>query len=144
MYFLLYSSKSLFTYNEEQLREILKTACHNNKLLDITGLLLYVNDRFIQVLEGPKQSIQIVFDKIKDDNRHFELDVLAEGQIDKRLFNDWSMGLKQIELDEFEDITKFNSVEDFLAHQRNENDSIAIILMKHFLEESVKEQVFCY
>lgn len=63
-----------------------------NKEQKITGLLLYKDESFIQLIEGPKKAIQDLFERIKVDPRHSNIVLLLEEKILKRAFPDWSMG----------------------------------------------------
>lgn len=54
MYHLIYTSYAIEPFDEAKLIELLKKARENNRLLDITGMLLYVNGKFMQVLEGKR------------------------------------------------------------------------------------------
>lgn len=63
----------------------------NNPSLDITGMLVYNGGNFIQALEGPKESVTQLFEKISKDERHRNVLVLLSGGIDKREFPDWAM-----------------------------------------------------
>ena len=53
---LIYASVATHDYAENELDTILETAVRNNARLEVTGLLLYSNRRFLQVLEGKGNS----------------------------------------------------------------------------------------
>ena len=59
--------------------------------LSITGLLLYANGSFMQLLEGSKDRIDFLMERIKNDPRHRQVDVLQQGYIAERQFPNWSM-----------------------------------------------------
>jgi len=70
----------------------------NNQEVGITGLLVYFNKIFFQMMEGGEQEIDRLFDKIKQDTRHTDVLCLkAEYDISERFFPSWSM--KTINLD---------------------------------------------
>ncbi len=56
-----------------EIEEILHLSSLNNNNDNITGLLLYSNGNFFQVLEGEKELILELFEKIKQDSRHYDL-----------------------------------------------------------------------
>lgn len=72
-------------------RHIVTRSMHNNRLVDVTGLLLVHGGWFVQTLEGPAASVRDVFARIAADHRHFDITVLSSGAADQRLFRDWSM-----------------------------------------------------
>jgi len=53
-----------------QLFEFVKT---NNNDLNITGILMYSDGNFFQILEGKKELISNLFKKILNDSRHYNL-----------------------------------------------------------------------
>jgi hypothetical protein len=65
--------------------------------LDLTGLLLHKDDRFVQVLEGREQVVRQLFATIQQDARHQAINILFEGDIAQREFADWSMGFRELQ-----------------------------------------------
>jgi hypothetical protein len=65
-------------------------------------MLLYQNGTFMQMLEGEKQPVLNLYDKITKDDRHTGIHTVLEGDIEERNFEDWSMGFFNMEkADEF-------------------------------------------
>ena len=87
---LIYSSRP-FGFDQNTLNGILVTSIDNNKKGHITGALICRSDLYLQYLEGPTETIDETFDKIKQDDRHVEVKILKEGMHSKRLFPRWSM-----------------------------------------------------
>ena len=87
---LIYSSRP-FGFDQNTLNGILVTSVDNNKRDHITGALICRSDLYLQYLEGPTESINETFNKIKHDDRHVEVKVLKEGVHAKRLFPKWAM-----------------------------------------------------
>lgn len=77
---------------DEALRAILAKSIQNNRLVDVTGFLVVGEGRFLQLLEGPADSVRATYDRIARDPRHADLAVIASGPVDRRLFRDWNMG----------------------------------------------------
>lgn len=92
LYYLVYTSVATQPMAKEQLKEILEVARANNHRQRITGLLLYSNGQFLQILEGEKEEVQALYDHIANDERHTHVVTIAEGEADHRMFPDWSMG----------------------------------------------------
>ncbi|GGG50655.1 BLUF domain-containing protein [Bizionia arctica] len=91
MYQLNYHSISRPGLNLKDLDDILETANIENSKRNISGCLIYHNNRFVQILEGKKKDVLEVFEKIKTDKRHHTVTLLWENQVDKRFFSEWHM-----------------------------------------------------
>lgn len=74
-----------------QVAPILQTARRNNAQAGVTGALLFNTVLFAQVLEGPLDQVEQIFEKIQCDRRHSDLTVLGYGLVETRLFAEWSM-----------------------------------------------------
>ncbi len=96
MHFILYTSKALKPFKDDELQKLLEVARLNNSKKSITGMLLYCNGNFIQLLEGDEQELTNLFEIISRDARHLEVKKIIEGKIDKPQFPDWSMGYKYL------------------------------------------------
>ncbi|MEG3124428.1 BLUF domain-containing protein [Sphingomonas sp. GB1N7] len=89
---LLYISTSRHPHDHAEVEQILRVSRRNNFAANVTGLLVAGGKRFLQVLEGPEQSVQATYDRICRDPRHFAAVTLNKRTCDERLFPAWSMG----------------------------------------------------
>jgi hypothetical protein len=89
---LIYSSAAVKALNELELSRILLGARIRNAALGVTGMLLYHEGAFLQVLEGEERSVETLFKRIGGDPRHSRVLVLLQRKIDARQFPEWSMG----------------------------------------------------
>lgn len=94
---LVYTSRATQPVDMETLRALTEHAARKNAQLGITGLLLYGAGNFMQVLEGNPTSVNMLYDKIRKDNRHTACQRLCTHERGRRLFPDWNMG--QLNLD---------------------------------------------
>lgn len=78
-----------------EINSILQVARNNNGRNNVTGALLFNSGYFAQVLEGPRQAIERIFETIQRDQRHGEVIVLETGYTSTRDFSDWSMAYVQ-------------------------------------------------
>ncbi len=62
----------------------------------ITGILLYVDGCFIQVLEGDSNSVQELYDRIVLDPRHTSVTRIILEAVPRRFFGEWTIGLANI------------------------------------------------
>lgn len=93
---LLYLSNAVKLLSESELKDILSIARHNNSLLEVTGMLVYQDGSFIQVLEGDKAHIELLFEKISKDARHNNIIVIGEQEVNQRSFANWDMAFHKL------------------------------------------------
>lgn len=94
---LLYTSAATHEMNMQEIKEILVSAREFNTKHQITGLLLYHDRTFMQVLEGEQETIHELFDSICDDDRHTSVSLTWEEAISTRTFPDWAMGFRALD-----------------------------------------------
>ena len=94
---LTYISSRNSNCTSEEIEKILVSYQKNNPSLDITGVLLYSDSKFIQMVEGNSKVILELYDKIKLDNRHCNAVMISYGLIKERTFPSWHMGNRKIE-----------------------------------------------
>ena len=97
MYFLTYVSSALTPFTKEQLRDLLVVCESNNRKNDISGMLLYKDGNFMQVLEGPETAVLETHSRIASDPRHHGLITLLQGSQQEREFPGWSMGFRDLQ-----------------------------------------------
>jgi hypothetical protein len=103
LFFLVYVSSAVRPFSRPDLEDLLATSRKNNAELGITGMLLYKDGNFMQVLEGEEEPVRALYDKIGDDPRHRGEITLREGFAEGRQFPDWSMGFRDLESREVRD-----------------------------------------
>jgi len=96
MYSLTYVSSATRPLTQIELRELLMVCEQNNRREGITGMLLYKDGNFMQVLEGEEPDVRLLYTKIGKDPRHRGILVLIEENLDGREFPDWSMGFRDL------------------------------------------------
>ena len=79
------------------IESILRLARIKNEELNITGALLYSGGYFSQVIEGPMETLEDLFEVIQNDSRHSDIRVLHFNPVESRYFSDWSMALAGVE-----------------------------------------------
>ena len=101
---IIYFSRSVEPFDEDDLRAILEKSHQNNANMGITGVLLYVRGSIIQVLEGQKEAVESLYKRIEQDQRHTDVDQVLNRPIARRLFGNWGMGYETITIRQFEEI----------------------------------------
>jgi hypothetical protein len=131
---LIYSSVALSDFSDEELDKLLATCVSFNASKNISGMLLYGNGKFIQVLEGKGSDVEALFEKIVADSRHSQVNTLIKTHIRKREFNSWSMGFRRLDSGCSSDLKDFvaffdkNFDKDGICTQPN----LAMALLKAF------------
>ena len=97
LYHLGYVSTEAVKFSEEALVALLSEARNANADRDVTGLLLYREGSFYQVLEGSESAVMATFQEIEGDPRHKEVRILFHGETDAREFADWKMGFLNLD-----------------------------------------------
>lgn len=95
LYEIVYTSFSRI--NSIEIESMIQESVKRNTENNITGCILYNDSEFYQVLEGQKEAVKLLFEKIKKDNRHSGLRVMWESDIPKRAFSNWSMLKKKVD-----------------------------------------------
>jgi hypothetical protein len=90
---ILYLSQSAHDLADQQVQLILESSRRNNPGLGLTGVLVYGGGLFIQVLEGPDNSVLRMYSKILDDKRHGDCQIVHISPTNERIFQKWSMGV---------------------------------------------------
>jgi hypothetical protein len=75
----------------DDIPDIMRQAAARNGLEGITGLLYSEDDIFLQVIEGPLDSMSDLVARLYDDDRHCDLKILVDRPIAQREFGDWTM-----------------------------------------------------
>jgi hypothetical protein len=104
----IYSSVATPLFRDDGVEELLAQARTANAEADITGMLLYVNRGFFQVLEGHPLRIESVFAKIGRDPRHDHVTQIIYEPIARRTFGQWTMGYPDLEKQELHAILGSN------------------------------------
>ena len=75
---ILYVSTMSSPMGDAELEAILEVARAHNDAQAITGLLLVIDDVFIQVLEGAGDTLNQLVAKIGDDPRHRDMTIVSD------------------------------------------------------------------
>lgn len=86
----------LVNKDETELGPILESAVRHNSADGITGMLLYSDGNFLQVLEGIPENARATYERICQDRRHRNITLLTEEEVPERQFPHWSMGFRQL------------------------------------------------
>lgn len=96
---LIYTSEASSNLNKSEVLEIPRKAQFKNHSLKISGLLLFKDGQFIQLLEGDEACVQGLFEVIAKDQRHTNVTVRDRFQTDRASLPTWAMGYFSPEAD---------------------------------------------
>jgi hypothetical protein len=121
--------------DESILSKIHSHAVRNNTEHCITGMLLYSNGRFIQVLEGEKKLVLDTFKNIQHDPRHVDVKLLLSQDISERNFSKWSMGFRHLKQSDLQALPSYIHYFDADLSAVNASPSQALDLLKQFSQD---------
>lgn len=98
--------------------DILEEAKEFNKENGITGMLLFRNGVFLQILEGSRLEVLNLYGRIASDLRHEGIKTLIKQQNSERLFADWSMSYKEIDDADLKELNNILNWEEIIQQTR--------------------------
>ena len=140
MHKIIYFSSATKPLNEEEINLLLAKAHHYNLEKGITGVLLYLEGDFLQVLEGRKIDVVHLFNKIKKDSRHKLIITIFDNEINKRQFPEWSMGFHSSTYEKLRNIKGLEQLEK--RDLVNINDKAALTFLNIFIKSHKGEISF--
>ena len=96
MIHLIYVSSAVQKMNEEDLIHLLRQSRNRNQKRNITGMLLYADGNFLQLLEGETQDVEEIYEMIVKDERNRGHIVIEKESIQERDFVNWSMAFENL------------------------------------------------
>ena len=135
LFSLSYLSRAARDLLPEELDSILLQARLFNVAEQVTGVLLYGDGRFFQLLEGPEASVRNVFSRVSRAQAHKSIRVLSKGPIAARFFESWHMGFTHSPVSAMQDLSQ-SAWDDVIPYSRGDmNASVGLGLVVHFWEK---------
>lgn len=88
---LAYVSEATDLFGPDDLRDIERKSMARNVELDITGILVMDEGKILQILEGEKDSVIGLYERIMNDPRHESVKQVAGSDQDNRLLTSWNL-----------------------------------------------------
>ncbi|MEM9101685.1 MAG: BLUF domain-containing protein [Pseudomonadota bacterium] len=88
---LIYYSRAIKPLTNNDVSIILEGAQEKNRERHLSGMLMFCNDIFLQLLEGERREVNHLFQSISHDARHFDIQIISVREIQMRSFSVWSM-----------------------------------------------------
>jgi hypothetical protein len=108
---LAYTSVATHPMTHDELLSLLDSARSCNQRHGITGMLLYMDDCFFQVLEGEEHTVDALYEKICLDKRNHHVVKLIREPITQRSFTEWTMSYEHVTREE---MASFTGLTDYL------------------------------
>ncbi len=107
----------------DDLEEILEQARRSNAKKNITGALVYVDGVFLQILEGDREAVRELMEKISRDVRHETVTILKHGEIPAAVFSNWKMAYVSatpVQVAKWAGLSGTTAIPDILTDMRND------------------------
>ena len=130
---------NLVDNDEAQIAPIVESARRNNAQNQVTGMLLYSDGHFMQVLEGDPAAVKATFEVIQRDPRHTHIFILDELRVGRREFGTWSMGYHRVTGSDLVSQPELAALFEIKAHElsRRVAPGIAHAVLKSFGDGSL-------
>lgn len=129
-----YLSRATVPMSAEQLLSLLLQSRRNNAARGITGMLLYGNETFLQVIEGDDFAVDALIDRIGGDTRHAGVKILDRKTVSGRQYSDWNMSFERVTPQALEDVEGLRNfgAQDFTFDTLARDETAVEALMDHF------------
>lgn len=88
---LIYASRAARLMGMREMVSLLDKAQQHNAARDITGMLAFNREGFLQVIEGGSEAVNDLYHRIAVDPRHHQMTLIGFGEVAERQFADWNM-----------------------------------------------------
>lgn len=75
----------------DDVRQLARESAQRNEAKNITGMLMLSGNDFLQVLEGPTDTVNELYAKILSDKRHKQVRLIVYEPMMDRIYPDWGM-----------------------------------------------------
>lgn len=99
VFHLVYISEACEKICYSDIQSILESSRRQNLKFNITGLLIYKDHHFIQILEGQEEDVMSTLARIIQDRRNHHLKVQIESRSNCRIFDKWAMAFHDGDID---------------------------------------------
>ena len=133
---LVYVSSAVRLLSLGEIGHLLTRARERNQEYGITGVLLYIGGNFMQYLEGPKANLDVIYEIIREDEKHTGIILVSREAIQERQFGDWSMGFQTKEFEGYVGSPDERHLIEMILEFPDDNSSTARIVLYSFWKRS--------
>lgn len=124
---LIYASESTAELTPHSVQSIVDHAREANERRQLTGMLLFDCNCFLQALEGRREAVSEAFCRIAPDPRHRRVVLLDVLPVDERLFDNWAMGFAAIDARGREIFLRFGGSDRFDPHAMTAASALGLL-----------------
>lgn len=135
MHHIIYGSRALRPFSDDDLLTLLLQARSHNQLHAISGALVYGNGQFMQVMEGEEPALANLYERLLRDPRHTQLVKYADKAIAERSFSEWSMAFQPVTEAQFTGLMGYVPAAHFAgtAPSLGQTDDLLLGMMKELV-----------
>jgi len=133
---LVYVSSAVRHLRLDEVQQLLKRARERNREYGITGVLLCIGGNFMQYIEGPKDSLDIIYKIIREDDQHTGIILVSREAIEGRQFGDWSMAYQTKDVEGYVGSPSERKLIEMILELPNDNPSTARTVLHGFWERN--------
>lgn len=137
---LVYMSEATDRFDRQTLQKLLVTSRRNNSEFNITGLLVYCQGHFMQLLEGDQKHVSSLYDVIKQDKRHRHIKTIVVRMHPEPIAPDWSMGLYEPSPSDLQDTDLSGFTLKDIEQKKNDEPGLMWSLVYRFITLTKNEQ----
>lgn len=128
---IIYISNAVKLFEDSHLNRLFYQSFQNNTNNNITGILLYNEGTFIQILEGKEETLDDLFKIIHRDRRHNNITKILDRRIGERLFKKY-----RTEFSTLNNYGQMEGLETFLSkYTRASHAHLVLALLSPFLNK---------
>jgi len=127
------------TLDSSEIDALLLDAHKFNLEHNITGILLFDEDRFFQFFEGSQKNVEKAYERIKKSTRHKSILEIANRNTEVRYFKDWSMGFSYIPKTELQKISQSKWQKSLPKVEKYANECIGLAMLLAFCSDKFKD-----
>jgi hypothetical protein len=133
---IVYVSSAVRLLTLKEINHLLQRARERNIEYEVTGVLLYIGGNFMQYLEGPKDSLDIIYRIIEEDEQHTGIILISREDLERRQLGDWSMAYQTKDVEGFVSSPSNRQLNQMIMEIPEEEPSTARIVLHKFWEQS--------
>lgn len=119
----------------DDLSHIVSSARKNNAKNDITGVLFSDHGKFVQILEGDKESVHSLVEIIRKDTRHTNLSILIDEACEERGLTNWHMESFKLNAPELEKWQHLEELKTAYLETFKISSKQLVTLMRRFISD---------
>lgn len=128
VFHLVYISEAYEQICYSDIQNILESSKANNLKNDLSGLLIYKDHHFIQILEGDESAVIRTMGRIIQDRRNHHVRVIIESLSNQRIFENWAMAFHDGDINPSASDVVIKIFETALDQNKKEKESLLQLL----------------